>query len=210
MHLVRLQVDPSWVGFRGGQIFLAAVPALIACVLAAEGWRRAGTAIVAAALLVGTPTTVIDVYNAQDITNLAPGPGFPWTQVLDKAHVDALEWVRRATPADAIVQLDPTARGETTFTIISSFGERRMAASLPRTLIKEPEYAERSARVRQMFATADPAEARAIATSMRIDYVWVDEVERAAYPEGVKKFEAAPQYFAPAFRNSEVSIYRVQ
>jgi len=210
MHLVRLQVDDSWVGFRGGQIFLAAVPALIACALAADGWRRVGTAVVLAAFLVGTPTTIVDVYNAQDISNLSPGPGFPWTQVLDRPHVEALTWLKRATPADAVVQADPTSRGETTWTIVSSFGERRMAASLPRTLVKEPEYAQRSESVRRMYATSDAREASAIAHSLRIDYIWVDEVERRAYPAGAAKFDASPELFAPAFRNSEVTIYRVQ
>jgi uncharacterized membrane protein len=210
MHLVRLRVDPSWVGFRGGQIFLSAIPPLVACLLAADGWRRAGAALVTAAFFVGAPTTIVDVYNAQDITNLAPGPGFPWTEVIDRPHMQALDWIRRATPAGAIVQWDPMARGETTWTLISSFGERRMAASLPRTLVKQPEYEERSGRVRQMYATTDAAEAHRIALSLRIDYIWVDAVERAAYPDGVAKFDRAPQLFIQAFRDAEVAVYHVQ
>src|SRR5439155_64953 len=62
LYLVRLNVDESWVGFRAGQMILVAAPALIARALVALGaLRRAVPAIVVVtALLVGTPTTVID------------------------------------------------------------------------------------------------------------------------------------------------------
>lgn len=211
MHYVRLRVDDSWVGFRAGQIILVAAPALVAAGLAAPpAWRRSAAVLAAAALVVGLPTTVIDVYNAQDITNLRPGPGFPWTQVLDRPHADALDWLRRATRETDTVQLDAIARGQTTWSIITSFAERRMAAGIPRTLVDDPEYHMRSERVRQMYETQTASDALNIARSLRIDYVWIDEVERAAYPAGVAKFDRAPQSFAPAYRNSEVAIYRVQ
>jgi uncharacterized membrane protein len=61
-----------------------------------------------------------------------------------------------------------------------------------------------------MYSTGEAKDAWDIARSLRIDYIWVDRVERAAYPSGVAKFETAPQLFAPAFKNSEVTIYRVQ
>jgi hypothetical protein len=211
MHFVRLRVDESWVGFRAGQMMLAVIPCLTAgAFAAAQHWRRVAVALASAALIVGLPTTIIDLYNAQDITNLAPGPGFPWTQVLDRAHDDAVGWLRQTTPATAVVQLDAVARGRTTWSLIPSFAERRMSAGLPRTLVDDPEYHARSERVRVMYATADAREAWTIARLLRVDYIWVDEVERAAYPAGVKKFEEALQYFAPAYRNDEVVIYRVQ
>ena len=84
-----------------------------------------------------------------------------------------------------------------------------MAASLPRTLVDDPEYHERAELVRQMYATANPVDAWNLAHKLRVDYVWVDEVERLAYPEGVLKFDA-PQYFEQAFRNAAVTIYRVR
>ena len=209
MHFVRLSVDDSWVGFRAGQMLLIAVPGFTAAAFAFPGGARkiAGT-VALIALIVGLPTTLIDLYNAQDITNRSAGPGFPWTEVLDIEHQDAVAWMKRATRPTDVIQLDPAARGETTWTIIPSFGERRMAASLPRTLVDVPEYHERSARVRELFATSDPQRAWDIARALHIDYVYVDTVERAAYPEGVKKFDNTP-LFARAFQNGEVSIYRV-
>ena len=83
-----------------------------------------------------------------------------------------------------------------------------MAASLPRTLVDVPEYHERSAKVHDMFATVDAQEAWTIARALRIDYIYVDDVERSAYPAGVRKFENTA-LFAQVFRNAEVSIYRV-
>jgi uncharacterized membrane protein len=209
MHLVRLSVDDSWIGFRAGQMLLIALPACTAAAFTFPGGARkiAGT-IALLALVAGLPTTLIDLYNAQDITNRSAGPGFPWTEVLDFEHQDAVTWMKHATRPTDVIQLDPTARGSTTWTIIPSFGERRMAASLPRTLVDLPEYHERSARVHELFATADPRRAWDLAHALHIDYVYVDAVERAAYPDGVKKFEDTP-LFARAFQNGKVTIYRV-
>lgn len=211
MHFVVLSGDDSWVGFRAGQMLLCAAPALIAAGLAATplGWRRAAIVVATVALLVGLPTTVIDVYNAQDITNLSAGPGFPWTEVVDRDEGQALDWLKRATPATSVVQMDALTRDKTTWSIIPSFAERREAAATPRTLVDDPEYHERSARVRTMYATTSAREAWTIAHELRIDYIWVDQVERNTYPSGMAKF-ADVQYFAPAFRNDEVVIYHVQ
>ena len=74
----------------------------------------------------------------------------------------------------------------------------------------DPEYQERSERVRAMYATPSAKEAWNIAHALRIDYVWIDEIERAAYASGIPKFETSPAYFAPAFRNERIAIYRVQ
>src|SRR5204863_7205957 len=75
MHFVRLNVDTSWVGFRAGQMFQVAVQLLIAGGLAATGaWRRVAIVTAALALVAGAPTTIIDAYNAQDITNFSSSP----------------------------------------------------------------------------------------------------------------------------------------
>ena len=211
MYFVRLRVDQSWVGFRAGQLFLAAVPALIARGFAApRPWRAAAIAVALACLLAGLPTTIIDAYNAQDISNVSESPIGPWTIAVTAREHDAHEWLRRATPATSIVQMDPLARGRSTWSLIPSFAQRRMAAGLPISLLDVPEYHDKTARVQTMYATADAALAHDIARSLRIDYIYVDRVERAAYASGMPKFDAAPRFFAPAYRNEEVSIYRVQ
>jgi hypothetical protein len=215
LFCARLNVDSSWIGFRSGQMFLIAVPALIARGFAATGiWRKIamGTALIA--LLTGLPTTAIDVYNAQDVSNKSEGPIGPWTVTITRDQEEGLTWLRLTTLPTAIVQMEPIVRHRTTWSLIPSFAERRMAAGQPISLLggttDGSEYFEKSTRVKAMYDTGSAQQASDIARSLRIDYIWVDGVERAAYPAGVAKFDAAPHLFAPVFKNGEVTIYHVQ
>jgi hypothetical protein len=215
LYFVRLSVDSSWVGFRAGQMFLVAIPALIARGFIAPGLlRRIAIAAAALAVVAGAPTTIIDAYNAQDVSNFSESPIGPWTVTVTRDEHEGLEWLRTGTPAAAIVQMDPMARARQTWSLIPSFAQRRMAAGQPISLLggtaPGTEYAEKTDRVRTMYQTANAQQAADIARSLRIDYVWVDQVERKAYPTGVAKFDAAPQLFSPAFKNAEVSIYQVR
>jgi hypothetical protein len=215
LYFVRLNVDTSWVGFRAGQMFLVAIPALIARGFIAPGFsRRIAIATAALALIAGAPTTMIDAYNAQDVTNFSESPIGPWTVTITRDEHEGLEWLRTNTPAAAIVQMEPLVRARQTWSLIPSFAQRRMAAGQPISLLggttPGTEYAEKAERVRTMYQTENVRQASEIARSLRIDYVWVDRVERTAYPSGAAKFEAAPQLFVPAFRNAEVSIYHVR
>ncbi len=179
LFLVRLSVDQAWVGFRAGQMVLVALPPLLAMGLSTAWTRRGLRAVTGAAFaalfLLGLPTTVIDAYNAQDVTNHDAGPGFRWTVVLDPAQQQALTWIRRTTPRDAVVQMEPVSRDRESWSLIPTFAERRMAGGLPISLMNVPEYQATSARIEEMFATASPAEASAIAHALHIDYIYVDD-----------------------------------
>ena len=203
--------DQFWVGFRAGQILLAMVTVPLAALLDRLIDRQlpavAGL-LVAVIVAIGLPTTAADAYNAADITNLRMGPGFPWTVTLSPAEQEALTWVKRATPRRALVQAEPILRGRTQWSLIPSFAERRMAAGLPISLLPAPAYTERSRRVRAMFAAPSVDEAHAIARELRIDYVWVDATDRAAY--GAMRFADDPTRFPPLFQNTEVTVYGVR
>jgi hypothetical protein len=121
----------------------------------------------------------------------------------------ALSWIRANTPSHAVVQMDPTVRDRSTWSLIPSFAERRMAAGLPISLLNIPEYAERSRMVRTVYETPSAGQARDIARRMRIDYVYVDGVERAAYP-AVSKFDTSPEYFERVFIEGDAAVYRVK
>ena len=207
LYFVRVS-EASWVGFRAGQILLVTIPILLARTL---DWlpRPSGSALAALILLIGLPTTVIDTWNAQDIWNRRPGPGFRWTLWTTPDQQQAFEWIKRHTPPKSIVQMEPMVRGREHWTLIPSFAARRMAAGLPISLLPLPDYPERSARVKRLFETVDPAEASAVAMQLRIDYLYVDQDDVAAYPEGTAKFDASPRYFEPVFRNGTVRVYRV-
>ena len=215
MYFVRLDVDHSWVGFRAGQMVLVAVPGLIAAGLASRGgWRRVSVGVSIAVLLIGAPTTIIDVYNAQDITNFSPSPNGPWTVTVTPDETQGLEFLRRVTPPGAVVQMDPLARERSTWSLIPSFAQRRMAAGRPISLLggteDSSEYGQRSARVKTLYETTSGQDAADIAHALRIDYLWVDRTERAAYPAGVAKFDADVAHFVPVFANGEVRIYAVR
>jgi hypothetical protein len=213
MHTVTLS-DASWVGFRTGQILLLMLPVLLARLLWVLAARGLAWPFVVSVLIVvaGLPTTIIDTYNAQDITNRRLGPGrlFHWTLSVTPDQQAAFEWVRRSLPEDAVVQMEPVLRGREHWSLIPTFAQRRMSAGLPISLLPMPEYAQRSAEVQQLYRTADPREAWQLARARRIDYLYVDAKDAEAYPGGVAKFDSQPAYFQKVFENGEVRIYDVQ
>lgn len=208
LYFVRLSVDQAWMAFRAGQMLIIGLAALTARFVAANARHGLAWAVVLIALAVGAPTTIIDAYNAQDTTNLAMGPGFPWTIVVTPQQQQAYAWIRSNTPATAVVQMDARSRERSTWSNIPSFAERRMAGGLPISLLNVPEYAERSDRIKTMYATKNADEAANIARSLRIDYVYVDEVERHAYKDGIS-FGSSPT-FEKVFEAGPVAIYRVR
>jgi hypothetical protein len=84
-----------------------------------------------------------------------------------------------------------------------------MAGGLPISLMNVPAYQETSDRIKAMFATTDPVEARNIAHDLHIDYIYVDGLDRHDYP-GVAKFDNSPEQFAPALKRGPVAVYQVR
>jgi hypothetical protein len=212
MHFVHLRSADIWIGWRAGQILLITAPALGAVGLAALA-RHSRTVMIAFVLLVaaaGVPTTVLDIINAQDVGNRAMGPGFAWSVEVTADEQQAMEWMRRHTPKTAVVQMEPTERGRNTWTLIPSFGERRMAAGLPISLLIRPAYQASSERVHQLYATPDAGEAVEIARGLGINYLYMDRVERTRFPDAELKFDRHPELFMRVFANDEVRIYFVQ
>ena len=134
--------DPIWVGWRAGQIMLVVLPPLVARALASGLVRSRPFTIAAAAVVfaIGLPTTIIDAYNAQDTDNRHMGAGFHWTLTVTPAEQAAFAWLRSNTPRNAIVQVEPIARGADTWTVIPTFAQRRMWAGLPISLLADGEY----------------------------------------------------------------------
>lgn len=205
--------DRSWVGFRAGNILLVCLPMLAARGLAALadiGWRRMVTVLVAALLLAGAPTTIVDTYNAQDIGNLRMGPGFPWTITLSPAQQAGLAWIRRSTSPDTIVQVDSLVRFRRNWSIIPTFGGRRMAVGQLLPLLPEPHQAGGPERAHAIITALPLDEAHDRARALGIDYVWIDGDDLAALPDlRTTRFRARLDLFTPVFERDEVSLYRV-
>ncbi len=207
LFFVRIS-EGSWVGFRAGQILLVSIPILLARALTIMR-PRAMAVVAAMVFLVGVPTTAIDTWNAQDIGNRREGPGFRWTLWTTRDQQQAFAWLRAQTPKGAIVQMEPMVRGREHWTLIPSFAGRRMAAGLPISLLPQPEYTEASELVRTLFSTTRADEASELARRLRIDYLYVDDTDARAYPDGVRKFDESPALFARVFTSGPVKIFRV-
>jgi len=228
MHLVTLTVDQFWVGFRGGNVFLVMAPALVAAGfvrLWTASRRRLAWAIALVVVITGLPTTIIDAYNTQDVTNrhlwrdaerarganvpYDPATEYRWTLVITREEWEALTWIRANTPLTAIVQAEPVVRGRETWSLIPTFAERRMASGNAIPLLERPAYEERNGQVRDVYASSDVRRAWREAKALGIEYLYVDDTERTRYPQ-VSKFDTAPDLFTPVFRNAEAVVYALR
>jgi hypothetical protein len=213
-YLVRLSVNDAYIGFRAGQLLQLMLPALAAAFfgrLWVGRWRGVAIACAALLMIAGLPTTLIDVYNAQDIDNRRMGPGFHWTITITPAEQEAYRWLRANTPAEAIVQMDPVAHGRETWSQLPTFAWRRMAAARPISLMTIPAYEERSRSAHRIYASKDPVVAADLARELGIDYIYIGPAEEKANPPGsLAKFLTRPDLFTPVFANGGTKIYEVR
>ena len=208
----------AYVGWRAGHLlFMAFAP------LVAFAWQEltsfggpARTAAVAGAVvlaLTAAPMTVIDLYNTQDTENQGRGPGFQWTEIVTPDELQSLDWLKRFTPADALVQGDPIRDSRDNLSgvwaYVPGFGERRMSAGMPISMIPIKKYQEASEHVRQVFAAPTAGEAYADASRLKLQYLYVGPRERKAYPQLGAVLDSAPYSFNPVFKNGTVTIYRI-
>ncbi|MCC7126997.1 MAG: hypothetical protein IT178_19280 [Acidobacteria bacterium] len=205
-----------YVGWRVGHLWFIAMAAL-----AAHAWTwlaeqspgplRTGIGLMlGGCALVALPTTVIDIYNTQDVYNWAQGPGFTWTLVLSPDEQDALQWIRRNTAPNAVFQLDALQRGVQGWAYLPAFAERRMSVGLPISMVPIYKYQQGVQGIGWIFDTATASSAHDLARKAGIDYLYIGSPERRRHPGAEARFDAAPEYFELAFRNAEASIYRVR
>lgn len=212
MHFVTI-TESSWVGFRAGNLILVSIGMLVARAMVVA-YHRSGRmlAMTFAGVLIalGTPTTAIDWHNARDLENRSMGPGFLWTIPYSPDQQAGFEWVRRATRPDAVVQFDPIVRARQNWSGIPTFTGRRMAAALPISLLPEPHHRELSERVHAIFTVLPPEAAHAEARAMGIDYLWIDEEDRAA-PDApaIDRLLARPDLFPQMFRQGATVVVAV-
>jgi len=211
-YLVRLSVDDAYIGFRAGQLLQLTLPGLAAVFFARLWHYRRSMAVGVAVLLlaIGLPTTLIDSFNAQDINNREMGPGFRWTITLTPEEQEAFQWIRRETPTEAIVQMDPIAHGRETWSQLPTFAWRRMAAAKPISLMSVPDYDRRSRRAHAIYAGGRPEAAARTARELGIHYVFIGPAEqRGNTPAALAKFDERPDLFRLVFSNPRTRIYEV-
>jgi hypothetical protein len=203
-----------YVAFRAGHLLFLSMTPLIGFALQ-EAWRSGfvgrtvGVLTFVLVMAAAVPTTAIDFYNTRDTSNRNEAPFGSWTYIVTPEELQALDWIRVHTAADAIVQVEPVCRGRETWFFIPAFGERRMAAGLPTSMVPLRPYEEASERVKQVFREDNAARAFDKARALGIDYLVVGRQESAAYPGLKAVLDAAPGQFAPVFRNTTIAIYKV-
>ena len=162
-------------------------------------------------VIIGLPTTLIDTYNAQDIGNRRMGPGFRWTITVTPDELDAYRWIRRETPRDAIVQMDPVAHGRETWSQLPTFAWRRMAAARPISLMNIPDYAERSRRAHRIYAERNADTAAKLARDLGIDYIFIGPAEQQRNSvAALAKFAKRDDLFEVVFENAGTRIYAIR
>ena len=173
--------------------------------------RRLLVVPLAILLLAAVPTTAVDVYNAQDITNRLKGPDFPWTLVITPDERAALDWLRHETSPDAVVQLEPYTQGSAHWALLPAFAERRTSAGRPGSMIPMRRYAIASDNVLWgIYRAVSAKEAHVMARFMKIDYLAATPLEREAFKPGLAQIVARPDLFTPVFENAAMTIYRVK
>jgi len=211
-YLVRISRDAPYIGFRAGQLLQVAMPGLAALFFARLARRSRALAVATAAVLiaVGLPTTLIDVYNAQDIGNREMGPGFRWTISLTPEEQQTFRWLRTETPVKAIVAMDPFAHGRETWSQIPTFAWRRMAGGKPISLMAVPEYEIRSRQTQSIYANGNAEAAARTARELGISYLYIGPDEERAHPrETLAKFDGRSDLFTRVFSNSRTRVYEV-
>jgi hypothetical protein len=200
-----------YVGWRVGHFLFISATVVIAILferLAKAPVRPLGWAAVAVLGLMGLPTTAIDVYNTQDITNHGPAPAGNWTLRLTPDDRQVFAWIKDNTDPKDVFQVDPVERGSHHWAYLPAFAERRMAAGLPISMIPLAKYEAASNTVRQLYEEA-PLLAYERAVRANIDYIIVGPQERAVHPGVEDRFDSVEELMPVAFRNGTISIYRV-
>jgi hypothetical protein len=203
-----------YVGWRVGHFLFMSAAVLIGVLfndlrLLSTTVRRAvaGGAIVMFAG--GVPTAAIDIYNTQDTTNHNEMPAGRATLRLQPDDLQVFDWIKHNTDARAIFQVDPVARNPEHWAYLPAFGERRMAAGIPISMIPLAKYERAAADIRLLYEE-QPLLAYERAVRARINYIIVGPHERAAHPGVEERFLAVADRMPLAFKNGTVSIYQVR
>jgi hypothetical protein len=203
-----------YVAWRAGHLLFIAFAPLIA--FAVQEIRRRGVRVRVAATaggvllaLAAAPTTVIDLYNTQDIANRRMGPGFPWTLVLSHGELEGLAWIKEWTRPDAVVQVEPFVRDPATWSYIPAFAERRMAGGLPISMVPADRYNLPAQRMRRVYRARIAEEAYDIAERNGVQYLIVGPPERETYPAFEEMLDGRRDLFWRWFSNGTISIYQI-
>lgn len=201
-----------YVGWRVGHFMFMAAAVVIGVLVekiatsasSAQPLQIAGLAI---AFVAGLPTTAIDIYNTQDISEHGDAPYF--TMMLRPDDLQAFDWIKNNTRLDATVQVDPIIRYDAGWAYVPAFVERRMGIGYPISMIPLAKYKDGSEAISNMFEES-PLAAYERAVKAHVNYVLIGPPERAAHPGVEERFNSISNQMPLAFKNGTISIYEVR
>jgi hypothetical protein len=201
-----------YVGWRVGHFMFMAAAVVIGVLLEwvnarPTAWQPLQWAAIAIALLGGLPTTIIDIYNTQDISEHGEAPY--WTMILRPDELQAFDWVKKNTPPDAVFQVDSIVRAVDGWAYLPAFAERRMAVGLPISMVPLAKYREGSEAINLIFEEA-PLAAYERAARAGVNYVLIGPHERDAHPGVEERFNSLANLMPLVWKNGTISIYEVR
>jgi hypothetical protein len=171
------------------------------------GRMRKGIAIL---LVLAFPSLITDNIVASDISNPST-----YVRVPD---MEAAEWIKENLPKAAIIQSEPNYPGaengkfpKYAYSFIPIFAERRTAIGEWKASSQEhskpDEVSERFHSIKRMYSTRSVKECVEILNRYGISYIYVGELERKLYRDGIDKFENKMN-FDLAYSKNGVSVFR--
>jgi len=163
-------------------------------------------------IAISLPTLITDNRIASDISN-------PST-FLRISDMEAAEWIKDNLPKDAVIQAEPNYPGPDdagswsayAYSFIPIFAERITAVGewkVSHQAHEMPdEVGQRYHEIKRMYSTANVHECIEILRKLNINFIYVGELEKQEYPEGINKFENK-RYFESIYHNTSTSIYRL-
>ena len=200
-----------YVGWRVGHFMFMAAAVVIGVLVesiaaSASTWQPLQIAALVTAFAAGLPTTIIDIYNTQDISEHGNAPYF--TLLLRPDELQAFDWIKKNTRADATFQVDPLIRADDGWAYLPAFAERRMAIGFPISMIPLAKYQQGSAEITKLFDES-PLAAYERAVRAHVNYILIGPPERKAHAGVEDRFESIPNQMPLAWKNGTISIYEV-
>ena len=201
-----------YVGWRVGHFLFMSAAVVIGVLLEyvyarPSTWQPLQWAAIAIALLAGLPTTIIDIYNTQDISEHGEAPYF--TMMMRPDELQAFDWIQKNTRPDSLFQVDPIVRAVDSWAYLPAFAERRMAIGLPISMVPLAKYQQGSEAINLIFEEP-PLAAYERAARAKVNYVLIGPQERKAHPGVEERFNSIPNQMPLAWKNGTISIYEVK
>jgi hypothetical protein len=201
-----------YVGWRVGHFMFMAAAIVIGVLVetiatSSSSAQPLQIAALVIAFVAGLPTTIIDIYNTQDISEHGNAPYF--TLMLRPDELQAFDWIKKNTRADATFQVDPIIRADDNWAYLPAFAERRMAIGFPISMIPLAKYQQGSAEITKLFDEA-PLAAYERAVRAHVNYILIGPPERKAHAGVEERLSSIPNQIALAWKNESISIYEVR